>query len=62
MAAPALALECLAIEVPLPPAATLRDRIETALLPQGRPLRWAVTAIQGNKAIVEAVIYRDQSP
>lgn len=36
----------------------LRDRIEIQLRSYGEPLRWAITAVDGTVAQVEAVVTR----
>ncbi len=38
------------------PAARLGERVETALLTHGEPLRWAITAVSQGLAHVEAVV------
>lgn len=39
----------------------LRDVIESALSEYGEPLRWAIVAVQGAIAQVEAVVIKDAS-
>ncbi|MEM9266811.1 MAG: hypothetical protein AAGA46_14930 [Cyanobacteria bacterium P01_F01_bin.13] len=52
-----LATEFVRIKVPLQTSGLcLRDKIETTLQTYGEPLRWAITAMEGDMAQVEAVI------
>ncbi|MEL6135954.1 MAG: hypothetical protein AAFQ61_02530 [Cyanobacteria bacterium J06626_23] len=45
----------LSVEIPGDPV-SLRDAIAVALTAQGEPLRWAIVAVQGSMAQVEAVV------
>jgi hypothetical protein len=47
------------INVPIVPLAGLRGTIEHALRVKGEPLRWAITAIEGNSLRVEAVVTQE---
>ncbi|MGB3612886.1 MAG: hypothetical protein WBA10_03765 [Elainellaceae cyanobacterium] len=51
-----IALQFVTLNVPLQPTHTLRDRIEMALGQLGAPLRWAITAVDNDVALIEAVI------
>lgn len=50
------------INVPIVPLAGLRGTIEHALRVKGEPLRWAITAIEGNSLRVEAVVTQEPEP
>ncbi len=50
------------INVPIVPLAGLRGTIEHALRVKGEPLRWAITAIEGNSLRIEAVVTQDPEP
>ena len=39
--------------------ASLRSAVEAKLADQGEPLRWAITAVNGGKALIEAVVLQD---
>jgi len=53
-----IALQFVALNLPLQPTHTLGDRIEAVLGQEGAPLRWAITAVDDDMALVEAVIRR----
>ncbi|MBE9066705.1 hypothetical protein IQ260_08575 [Leptolyngbya cf. ectocarpi LEGE 11479] len=51
-----LTTEFVRMTVELQTGVALRDRIETQLRSHGDPLRWAITAVTGSVAHVEAVV------
>jgi hypothetical protein len=48
--------ELLSFELPLQPIAELQRSILAQLEAQGQPLRWAITAVEGDRVSVEAVV------
>jgi hypothetical protein len=48
--------ELVSFTLPLQPIAELQRSILAQLEAQGQPLRWAITAIEGERVSVEAVV------
>jgi hypothetical protein len=48
--------ELVSFELPLQPIAELQRSILAQLEAQGQPLRWAITSVEDDRVIVEAVV------
>jgi hypothetical protein len=48
--------ELVSFELPLQPIAELQQSILAKLEAQGQPLRWAITAVVGERVCIEAVV------
>ncbi len=51
-------LRCLQLQLERP-SGSLRRGIEAALALHGRPLRWAITGVNGSSLAIEAVLIQD---
>jgi hypothetical protein len=48
--------ELVSFTLPLQPITALQSSIQETLEAHGQPLRWAITAIEGDQAMIEAVV------